>query len=100
MGLSCVGYILGMDAERAMDEHIMGILHLLSSRQVETVVDGKAYGLPRYYRFRSGLVYISWGESFDEEFAQLLKSIMNYQLRITNYGQQTTDSGLRIYDIS
>jgi hypothetical protein len=70
-----VGNVLGLDSERIVDKHLVGILQFLPPCPVKAVVDGKSDGISGYYRIRSCIVYISGRKSFDEEFSQFLKMI-------------------------
>jgi hypothetical protein len=86
-----MGDLLDMDPQGAMDKHPLDILQLLFARKVKTVVGGQADGLARGSRLRCRDVYVSRGESLNEELAQFLITICyrhyskHFQMKILKY---------------
>lgn len=72
MGISCLGDLLAMDAEGALDEHSLALLYALSSCSVSAVVAGKTSRRSGDDRLCSRDVYIPRSEFADEEFSLIL----------------------------
>ncbi len=72
MGIPCVGIILALDAERALDIHFMDILQPLPPCEIAAVVGGEAACNSGHCGLRGRIIHLSRRESSDEELAQLL----------------------------
>lgn len=73
MGVSCLGYLLALDAKRIMDSNSMAILQSSPSCKAQKLVDRQAFCHPGDYRFFNCNIHLPGCQPVDEEFSYILK---------------------------
>lgn len=73
MGISCMGYLLALDAKRIMDSNSMAVLQSSSSCKAQKLVDRQAFCHSGDYRVCDCNVHIPGRQLVDEEFSYILK---------------------------